>query len=193
MPDRISVVDRMKITLFRIITFILILLAAEVSRADSASEHELKAAYLYHIINFVNWPDNDFPKEGQKIEVCFIANDDFKQILKTIEKKPVRDRLIRVRQLSGEVLPSSCNMLFVHKVQITNLQDLLVEANKHNILTIGDSPRFAEMGGMIGFVVDQDRIRLEVNLITIKDTKLKVSAKLLEIALHVIGRNGEYK
>ena len=183
----------MKITFSKIVTLALILLAAKATHADSASEHELKAAYLYHIINFVNWPENIFPKENENIEVCFIADDNIDQILKTIEKKPVRNRNIRVRQLSGKTLPASCNMLFVHEVQMTNLQELFGAAKKHNILTIGDSPRFAEMGGMIGFVVYKDRVRLEVNLVTIKHTELKVSAKLLEIALHVIGQNGAHE
>lgn len=183
----------MKITFSRLITLALLLLAAEATHADSSSEHELKAAYLYHIINFVVWPDDDFPKENGNIEICLIADDDFDQILKTIENKPIRNRHIRVRQLSGKPLPSSCNMLFIHKIQEMDLQGIFATANKHNILTIGDSPRFAEMGGMIGFVIYKDRVRLEVNLATIQNTELKVSAKLLEIALQVIGRNGEYK
>ena len=188
-----SVVGRMKKTLFRIFTFALLLCAAKASQADSATEHELKAAYLYHIINFVHWPDDRPRKQGEKIEVCFIADDDFEQILKSIEKKPVQNRNIHVRRISDRTLLSICNMLFIHEVQITNLQDLLAEAKKHDILTIGDLPQFAQKGGMIGFVVYQDRIRLEVNLGAIQNTELEVSAKLLEIALHVIGQNGEHQ
>ena len=183
----------MKITFSRLITLALLLLAAEATHADSSSEHELKAAYLYHIINFVAWPDDNFPKENGNIEVCLIADDDFDQILKTIEKKPIRNRHIRVRQLSSKLLPSSCNMLFIHNIQGIDLQGIFGTANKHNILTIGDLPRFAEMGGSYVLARLAKAHGLEVNLVTIQNTELKVSAKLLEIALQVIGRNGEYK
>lgn len=158
--------------------------------ADSATEREIKAAYLYHILNFVVWPSESFPKQGEDFEVCLLADEKFEQTLKPIEKKPVKGRTIRVRKLVNIELPLACHLLFIQSEQAIDLKKILFSANQNNILTLGDAQRFVEQGGMIGFVNFQDRVRLEVNLQTINQTDLKVSAKLLEIALHVIGPNG---
>jgi len=47
---------------------------------------------------------------------------------------------------------------------------------------VGESGEFIEQGGMIGFVNKEGKIKLQINLKTINQSGLKVSAKLLEVA-----------
>jgi hypothetical protein len=56
---------------------------------------------------------------------------------------------------------------------------------------VGESEQFIEQGGMIGFVNKQGKIKLQINLKTIKQSGLKVSAKLLEVAELVKGDNND--
>ena len=165
--------------------------AVNSAHADTASERELKAAYIYHIISFVAWPSEAFSHENEKIEVCLAADGNFAQVLKPIEKKPVHGRSIHIQLFDGQSLPSICHLLFIHGDERGNVRNLLAKAISKNVLTLGDAKEFADKGGMIGFVIYDERVRLEINLNIIKQTNLKVSAKLLEIALHVIGTNGD--
>jgi hypothetical protein len=54
-------------------------------------------------------------------------------------------------------------------------------------LTVGDTKGFAEQGGMINFVLDNDRVQFEVSRKAVEQAGLKISSKLLSVAKLVIG------
>jgi hypothetical protein len=49
-------------------------------------------------------------------------------------------------------------------------------------LTVGDADNFAYQGGIVGFYVEAGRIKLEINPDAARAAKLRISAKLLEVA-----------
>ena len=53
-------------------------------------------------------------------------------------------------------------------------------------LTVGDSKAFIEQGGMINFVLENDRVQFEVNHKATEMAGIKVSSKLLNVAKRVI-------
>jgi hypothetical protein len=44
------------------------------------------------------------------------------------------------------------------------------------VLTVGESRNFAEDGGMIGFSIEENKVRFAINLAAVNGAKLKVSA-----------------
>lgn len=54
------------------------------------------------------------------------------------------------------------------------------------VLTVGDSSGFAEAGGMIGFLLQDNRVRFDVNLPSAQRSKLRVSSNLLRVARRVL-------
>jgi len=52
---------------------------------------------------------------------------------------------------------------------------------------VGESEHFVQEGGMIGFLLEENKIRFEVNLEAAERAKLKMSSRLLELAKTVIG------
>lgn len=54
------------------------------------------------------------------------------------------------------------------------------------MLTVGDMDGFARHGGIIGFVMDDNKVAFEINAGAAKRAKLKVSSKLLKLAKSVI-------
>jgi hypothetical protein len=53
-------------------------------------------------------------------------------------------------------------------------------------LTVGDTDRFVETGGMINFVKEGKKIRFEINEAAAKRAGLRVSSKLLSLASRTI-------
>jgi hypothetical protein len=53
------------------------------------------------------------------------------------------------------------------------------------VLTVGDTPRFLDQGGMIRFVLDGARVRFEVNLTSARAAGLTLSSDLLRVATAV--------
>lgn len=55
------------------------------------------------------------------------------------------------------------------------------------VLTVGERDNFAQDGGMIGFCLEQNKIRFEINLDAAERAKLRISSRLLALAKTVIG------
>jgi hypothetical protein len=50
------------------------------------------------------------------------------------------------------------------------------------ILTIGETPGFAERGGIIRFTLEDNRVRLEANVEAARQANLTISSRLLTLA-----------
>jgi dihydroxyacid dehydratase/phosphogluconate dehydratase len=59
-----------------------------------------------------------------------------------------------------------------------------------SVLTVGENDKFVREGGMIGFVRTGDSIQIEVNLDSVNAGNLKISSRLLDLALIVHGKRG---
>ena len=55
------------------------------------------------------------------------------------------------------------------------------------VLVVGDSSKSLEEGAMIAFLLDDNKVRFEVNLDNAEKAKLRISAKLLALAKGVVG------
>ncbi len=58
------------------------------------------------------------------------------------------------------------------------------------ILTIGDSPNFARRGGIINFILVDDKVRFEINVEAAKQANINISSRLLSLA-KIIPPDGE--
>jgi hypothetical protein len=68
------------------------------------------------------------------------------------------------------------------------LPPLLAALKDSPVLTIGESDEFAKQGGMIGFSMDNNKVRFDINVDAAGRAKLKISSRLLLLAKSVIGK-----
>lgn len=166
----------------------LVLLAATAvchSQADGVTEDEIKAAFLYNFVKFVEWPPEVFPDPSGPVRICVFGNSplkpDLQQIVagKKIETRPLEVYRVGLFQIR------TCQVVFVGRAENDRLPQVLEAARGSGTLTVGDIPGFLEQGGMINFVFDQSRVRFEVNLKAAREARLKLSSKLLNLAKSV--------
>jgi hypothetical protein len=62
------------------------------------------------------------------------------------------------------------------------LPEILQRLQGASVLTVGEADRFARRGGMIGFVLEDNRVRLEVNRAAAEKAGLQLSSKLLAVS-----------
>lgn len=154
--------------------------------ADVASEDEIKAAYLYHILHFVEWPAVQNAASDSSINICVMDSAGNNQALKQLGTETISKHPVSVRFITWTSRDFDCHLLFVKDVSYQAMSDLLRIIGRKGVLTVGDSPGFAKDGGMIGFVIHEGSVRIEINLRAATNAGLIVSAKLLEVAESVI-------
>ena len=146
-------------------------------------EYELKAAFLYKFAGFVEWPAESFPETDTPIRIGILGDDPFKTALDDmVRTKTVRERRLEVLRSGGAEELKQCHIVFVTASKAGEIGTLSDMFNKAHILTVGDTKGFAEGGGTINLVKEQDKIRFEINTESAQSAGLKISSQLLGLA-----------
>ena len=158
------------------------------AQSNATSEYQVKAAFLFHFAQFVEWPPGAFKDAAAPLTYCTVGEDLFHGALdasltgKTVDGRPVRVRHFKqVREIQG------CQVLFIGAPEKQFVFATLANLSASPVLTVGESEQFVQDGGMIGFLLEDNKVRFEINLDAAEHAKLKISARLLELAKTVIG------
>ena len=182
-------------------------------QAQSAAgmEYKVKAAFVYNFLKFVVGgrfgPGDD--KERQPADpnaalvVGVLGRLPAKEGFLELQGKPAKDTRIRVRFFTGFADPNDsaaalpeqhpqmaelrrCHVLFVGPSERPYLGRILPPLQKDGILLVGDTPGFLEAGGMINFLVEDKKVRFEINLAATRRAKLQIRSSLLRLAVRIL-------
>ena len=154
-----------------------------VAQTGKASESHLKAVFLFNFAQFVDWPSAAFPDSAAPLVIGVLGDDPFEGFLdQTIRGEHVRGRGFQLQRYRSVGEIKTCHILFISRATGARLDEVLANLRNRPILTVSDDAGFAERGGMIRFVIDQNRIRLQINLDAAQAASLTVSSKLLRVA-----------
>ncbi len=142
----------------------------------------MKAAFLYHFVEFVDWPPASL-RPRASVTIGVLGKDPFGEVLdKAILQKVVAGRSLTIRRFPNVESLSPCTILFISSSEMPRLPEILARLEGSPVLTVGEADRFARRGGMIGFFFEDDRVRLEINRTAAEGAGLRVSSKLLAVA-----------
>jgi hypothetical protein len=147
-------------------------------------EHQVKAAYLFNFTKFVTWPPE--PKAATPLIICVAQQNPFGTTLAdTIRDEVVNGRPIATRMVSDV---SGCHVLFVPRTVAH--EPFLRAAERLPILTVGEHPAFIRSGGIINFILENGRVRFEIDGENAASAKLTISSRLLRLARPPAGGTG---
>jgi hypothetical protein len=159
-----------------------LLAGAAAAQPPSAQEYQVKAAFLYNFAKFVEWPDEGEGRGGELIIAVF-GRDPFGDVLEqTVEGKAIRSHPLVVRRPArlGEL--KSCHVLFISTSETSRLPQILQALGDARVLTVSEMAGFLEAGGMIHFLVEENRVRFDINAAAARRAGIAISSKLLTLA-----------
>jgi hypothetical protein len=149
----------------------------------ASTESHVKAAFLYHFAQFVEWPAEAFTATDDSFIIGVLGEDPFGAILdETIQGKTIHDRKLVAKRFVRVEEAVRCHILFISASEESRLPRLLQLLAGAKVLTVSDIERFAERGGMIALRVEDKRIRFDINVDTVERVGLKMSSQLLKLA-----------
>jgi YfiR/HmsC-like len=159
------------------------------TRAQSSpGEYQLKAAFIFHFAQLVDWPADALGPENRPISLCTAGEDTPPGVLEaTVQGKQIGSHPLEVRRLRERDSPLGCHILFLAGRDKKRTVAILDSVNDAPILTVGESEGFAQQGGMIGFCLQENKVRFDVNLKAAQRANLRISSRLLLLAKSVIG------
>jgi hypothetical protein len=151
-----------------------------VGEKQTTLEYQVKAAFLLNFTKFIDWPAGN---PAEPFSMCILGNDPFGPAIdRMVQGETVRGRRLAVRRVRPEEA-HGCQMIFVQSFErgIAGAPAGLGPG----ILTVGEGEAFLREGGMIAFVIDNRRVRFDINLRAAENAALRVSSKLLNVARNV--------
>ena len=181
-----------KVLLFTIGVILLFCARAAIADSETYPEHEVKAAFMYNFLKFIDWPEEKVLDEDNTMNI-FVVGDypeckTFRDIQeKSSEGNPVRIRIFKSYEQMGDPnVLKECHLLFICKSEKKHVTEILKIVKDSNVLTVSEYEGFLEAGGMINFVEYNEKLRFEVNMPAATEAGLKLRSKLLKLAKRVI-------
>jgi len=144
---------------------------------------EVEAVFLFNFSEFVDWPPQAFSDPGAPIVIGVLGSDPFGAALDDVVRgEKVNGRALVVRRFDHMEDLAGCQILFISRSERAKLQPILQAVKGRSVLTVSDLDNFAVEGGVIGFVMAENKIRLRINLQAAKAAGLTLSSKLLRPA-----------
>src|SRR5205814_3023140 len=161
----------------RLCVLVLFVLAGVAPRSEQVPiEYQVKAGYLFNFLKFIEWPDRT---ESGPLTICIAGHNPFGGVL----AETLRAERVNNRSLATRVIPepqAGCAVIFVPKDTATTAYLRAVRGAP--TLTVGERPGFIGEGGIINFVLEQGKVRFEIDPKAAERADLRISSHLLRLA-----------
>lgn len=145
-------------------------------------EYEIKAAYLYNFINYIDWPADALPPAGGTITIGVVGENPFGAALDPLNGKQVKGRKLAVKQVAEAKDLDQCQIVFIGPSEKQRLPEWLDKLKDSKTLTVSEIDGFAQRGGVINFISERNKVRFEINPEAARRFGLTISSELLKLA-----------
>ena len=144
--------------------------AAGPQAQEASFEYQLKAAYLFNFVKFVEWPSG---VPSGPIVICVAGrNPSGNALAQTVRGELVNDRMLATRVIS--MPESGCH---VGVPAEGGRQHAYLRAAGR-----GESPGFIADGGIVNFIAEDGRIHFQISQGAAARVDLRISSHLLRLA-----------
>ena len=151
--------------------------------SSNAKESQLKAAFIFNFLKFAEWPAHRFSETNSPFVIGVIGTSPITAALEAaVKHRKINGRELIVKSMETVEAARAAHLLFVPATEERRSEDWLPTLASASILTVGESDAFATHGGMINFLLDDDRLRFDINIGSAEGAGLKVSAQLQKLA-----------
>lgn len=160
----------------------------EAFRAGSAHaqpaplEYQVKAAFLYQFIKFIEWPPQAFRLPNQTICIGVVDGSPISGALQAVEGKEVKGRRVVVKRFKTPEELEFCHILFISAAMADHVPEILERLKGTSTLTVSEIDGFARRGGIINLITVEDKVQFEINVEAAGRANLQISSHLLRLA-----------
>ncbi|MEO8151825.1 MAG: YfiR family protein [Rhizobacter sp.] len=155
-----------------------------------ADEYQVKAAYLYKFLGFVEWPQQAFETTQSPFVIGVIGADALAdELAQVVANRQASGRPAIVRKLRPGESTTGLHVLFIGREAAHRASALLAAAKDTLLLTVTETEEAFAAGSAINFVVVDKKVRFDVALHGAETGAPKISSRLLGVARRVVGGN----
>ncbi len=146
------------------------------------TEAQAKASALFNFARYVEWPERAFASKDAPFVFCVAGRDSLSTGIASLEGRTLHGRATQAKRVLGIEELRACHVIFISENEDRRLVPMLRAVSSESVLTVGDGVGFTEAGGAIGIVLDDGRIRFDINRPALEQAQLRASSNLLRLA-----------
>jgi len=152
---------------------------------SQADESVVKAAFLEKFTRFIEWPEETGVSDTTQNFVIGIYGDNewqnkIEKIFKSQNVK-IKNKSVIFKYFEDVNNIEKTNLLLISSTK--NELEQIVEITRYKpILTVSNSEGYAEKGVLINFLIEEGKVRFEINEKAVHESKLVMSYLLLRAA-----------
>jgi hypothetical protein len=151
---------------------------------QGAKEYQVKAAFIYNFAKFVEWPPGTFPNTNSPIVLDILGKNVFGTNLETtIRDRTVNNHPFEFKNITSVAEATNCHILFISSSEKGDFAKIVNTLQNAKVLTVSETDGFIKAGGMINFTFEENKVRFQINDDAAKKAGLKISSKLLSLAV----------
>jgi len=152
-----------------------------------AAEHQVKAAFLYKFLSFIEWPPQSFERPDSPLVIGVLGADALaEELVAMVAERTVRGHRLEARKIRRGDSLEELHVLFVGRPESAALPGLVSSTKGRSLLTVTESDEALAHGSAINFVVVDNKVRFDVALGPAEQRNLKISSRLLAVARKVL-------
>jgi hypothetical protein len=149
--------------------------------APTASEVQVKAAFIFHFTQFIDWPSETLGAPGTPFVIGVFDDGPIEEALSAIVRgEQLSGHPLSIRHLRRPGDAVGCQIVYVSSGGEHLFRPARLRGDP--VLTVGETDDFLESGGMIEFFTDHNHVKLRINLSAARGASLQISSKLLRVA-----------
>jgi hypothetical protein len=165
-----------------ILAVVLLLLMSRSAAAQSISAPALKAGYLFNFAKFVDWPTRVMTVD-EPLVLCVDNDPGVADALeRTIKGRAIKGRGLVARRVLPSVSLSGCHILYVGGEDPKRAARAADCVKGEPVFTVSDAPGFAANAGIVELFLEDERIRIAVNVDALQRAHVRLSSRVLELA-----------
>lgn len=165
--------------------------AARSTGQSARAEYDVRAAFLVTFAKYTKWPDRTLQPPGGDFVLGVLGEDPFGSALDALQGERVQGCRVVVKRFRGAADVKACQILYFPQGQDRQLPALRDWLAQHAVLTVGETPRFLDLGGALFLFNESERLRFIVDQGALDQARLSVDSKALNLAKRVLNKHSE--
>ena len=161
-------------------------LATDTASAQSSpsKEYQLKAVFLLRLAQFTQWPGEAFDNPETPITLCVLGANPFGDTLEAaLRGETAHGRRLTTRQIRLPEQAGSCHVLFIGGTGPRTAKEIAAALAGRSVLTVRDAAGLpSSYDTIVNFLIEQNKIRLRINLAIAAGARLVLDPRLLRAA-----------
>jgi hypothetical protein len=151
--------------------------------AGDVREHQLKAAAVYNVVAFTEWPATAFNSVDAPLVIGVFGRGPVAALLDDhVANETWQGRRITLRRITAAADARTCHAIYISPSEVGAWREIAGQFARSPLLTLSDAENFARDGGIAQLAFEHNELRLVVNVRVARESGLTISSKVLRLA-----------